>query len=399
MRYKHIINLLSMRDKYHPLRDRLFRKYRFPAITMLMNFIVGGSCFLLLMVAFYGLFSFFYTLDDNTILRISGSMVFIFSFVATIKSIYDFMYSGKDISLLKVLPITKSEILASDFIFFYKKQFLISLYLMSTAMLAILKKNFKINFLIIGILIVIIIPFLAIVFSMILSAIVHIIASKMELKKRHKKLIFKKTDVLSALIIYEIKNLRNFSSLKVEILMQFFFSLALASSSAIMNYKLVSLVIIYPVLSMINISSFSREGQFHIILQALPINVTNRIFAKVIFYLLICISIVIGSFCYTYIRTKELVILLSLIPNIIFIVGLSILCVKAGRNSLNIYWINPQDAFRMNYPILFLGFVIAFFTEVFIFFPDLLFISNSYFGLLLAILLNVMFLVYSIIRK
>lgn len=391
MRIKQVKNLLAMRDSYHPILSRLFRKYRSVAVSIIINGIVGCSCFILLSTVFLGL-SFYYTsIESNQVLYIASGLIFVYSFLITIKTAYAFMYSGKDINLLKTLPITQSEVFACNFVYFYKNQIPFSLYIIASAIYALIKNNFSPKILLEGFFLAFIVPAATILFVMVISTIIHFLSHFFVILSKNKKIKFKKMSSFLSLVKYERKNFSLFSSLKTEILMQWVMSLSFTVIVLKTNLTYLSFISLYPAISMINNSSFSREGEFHNILQTLPIDSKKRIMAKVFFYLLLEIPIFVVCYGIIFAKTKEIIILFLLIPNLLFILNTSLIGLKSNMKNPKTHWTNPQEAFRMNYPVFFGCILLGIITELLAFFPEFILIKNQFIGIVVSILLNFLF--------
>lgn len=391
MRFNQVNNLFAMRDNYHPILSRLFRKYSSPVVSLVMNSIVGCSCFILLSVAFLGLFYFYSTLEKEQIFCIAVSLIIVYSFLSTIKSAYAFMYSGQDVNLLKTLPITKSETLISIFTYFYKNQILFSIYIISSAIYSIIKNDFSLQILLEGILLALIVPAGTIFFVMVLSSFIHSISCLVSISKRNKKLKFQKNTVLSSLIKFEWDNIKLFSSLKTEIIIELVMSAVFTSLAIKTNLKYLALLALYPAISMINVSSFSREGKFHNILQTMPIANRKRIIAKVFFYLTMISPIFVFFYTISYFKIRCLIIPLGLFPNLLFLLNIAMIGVKTDKRNPKTKWTNPQEAFRMNFLVFFGSILIGTITEALIFCPEWLMITNQYLGILGATTFNLIF--------
>ncbi|WP_170861501.1 hypothetical protein [Fibrobacter sp. UWB7] len=396
---RQVINLLAMRDSYHPILSRLFKKYRYPVISIIMNGIVGCSCFILLAVAFLGLSFFYTTVDQDKIIYIACGLIIVYSFLVTVKTAYAFFFSGKDIDLLKTLPITKTEIFASNFVFFYKNQILFSLYIISSAVYSLLRDAFSLEVLLEGLVLAFLIPAITILFVFFLSLIIHFFSQFFTDSRINEKLKFKKRSSFFSLVIYEKKNLLLFASLKTEILLQWVMSIVFTAIAFKVNYKYISFISLYPAISMINVSSFSREGKFHNILQTLPIDNRKRIMAKVTFYMLLVFPVFILCYGTLFAMTRKILILLLLIPNLLFVLNTSLMGVKTDMKNPRIYWTNPQESFRMNFLVFFSCIFLGVVTELLTFYPDLFFIKNQYFAILGGILLNLLVFMILVPRK
>ena len=389
MRIKQLKNLFIMRDSYHPFRTRLFRQYRSTAISVIMNGIVGCSCFILLAVVFLGLSFFYSSIGANQVLYVVCGLIFLYSFLITIKTAYAFMYSRNDINLLKSLPVTHSEIFVCDFFYFYKNQILFSLYITASGIYALIKNNFSLKLLLEGLFLALLMPAATISFVIILSAIIHFFSQNFSISSRNKKIEFRKTESFSSLIKFEKYNLSSFSSLKVEILMQWGMSLVFTVIALKTNFKYLSFISLYPAISMVNNSSFSREGKFHNILQTLPIDYKKRIISKICFYMLLVFPIFLVSYGIIFIMSREIIILLILCPNLLFIINTSLIGLKSDMKNPKTHWTNHQEAFRMNYPIIFINILLLSITELFSFYPELICIKNPYFGIFVATIFNI----------
>lgn len=399
MRIKQVKNLLAMRDSYHPILSRLFRKYRSFAVSFIINGIVGCSCFILLTVAFLGLSFFYSTCASCQVLYIASALIFVYSFLVTIKIAYALMYSGKDIYLLKTLPVTQSEIFTCHFVYFYKNQILFSLYIIASAIYALIKKDISLTILLEGLFLAFVVPAITILFVMIISTIIYFFSHFFIISNRNKKLKFKQTSSFFSLVKYEKRNFLLFSSLKTEIVVQWIMSLAFTVIAFKTNYRYMSFIALYPAISMINISSFSREGEFYKILQTLPINNKKRIMVKVCFYMLLTFPVFIVCYGAIFAMTRKLILLLLLIPNLLFILNTSLIGVKADFKNPKIHWTNPQEAFRMNYLVFFGCILLGIITELMIFYSNLIFIKNRYIGIVGVILLNFLLFLILIPRK
>ena len=399
MRVRQVINLLAMRDGYHPILSRLFKKYRFPVVSIIMNGIVGCSCFILLAVAFLGLSFFYTTVDQYKIIYIASGLIIVYSFLITIKTAYAFLFSGKDMDLLKTLPITKAEIIASHFVYFYKNQIWFSLYIIASAVYTLLRGVFSLGMLFEGLALAFLIPAITILFVFFLSLIIHFFSQFFTISRINKQLKFKKLSSFSSLVIYEKKNLLLFASLKMEILLQWVMSLVFTVAAFKANYKYISFISLYSAISMINVSSFSREGKFYNILQTLPIDDRKRIMAKVVCYMLFAFPIFIVCYVTLFAMTRKILILFLLIPNLLFVLNASLMGVKADMKNPKIYWTNPQDSFKINFLVFFGCIFLGVVTELITFYPDLLFVKNQYFAILGGILLNLLVFMILVPRK
>ena len=386
MNFCRIKKLTAIRDNYHPLINKLFRRYPSKIISVIMNLIVGLCCFVLLAAAFLSLAYFFSGYGNvNKILSVSDGMIFIFCFLTTIKSVYAFLFSGKDLNLLRSLPVTRFEIVASNGIYFYKKQILVSLYLISAALYGLMK--FEPNWLQIAgaILSGLFIPLASISLSFFLAFLIHQSVKRIEILKIHSCLTFSKKPPLLSLLKFEIKNFRRFASLKMEIVMQIVFSVALTICAINFDIRYLAAIAVYPALSMINVSSFSREGEFHNMLETFPIDKVKRFMAKTLFYLLIELPILLICFMMAALKKDDMSILLLLIPSIFFLVSITMVGIKVDCKNPKIHWTNPQEAFQMNFVFLFASLFLGLLTE----FATFMF---GIWGMIAAIVINVFML-------
>ena len=393
MNFLRIKKLMKIRNNYHPLISILFRRYPSKVVSIMVNSVVGICCLILLAFAFLGLDDFLSGYGNiEKIVSISGRIIFVFCFLATIRSAYSFLYSGSDIDFLKTLPTTQSEIITSNFIYFLKRQLPVSLFFI-LATLSALEKYEPSFFLILGIILLgFLIPLIAISLSFILCFIIHLIAQKTAHTNINQPLSFSKSSTLFSLVKFEIRNFKRFPSLKTEIIMQWFVSAVFTFSAINSDVRWLAAVAIYPALSMVNISSFSREGSFHDMLETLPIKTSDRFLAKTVFYFLIVLTILLVCFAITALKNENLEILLSLIPSICFLTNITIIGIKIDSRMPKIHWTNPQDAFRMNLPFLFGSILLGVLTE------GATFIFGLY-GTVFAIVANVCILSLTLKRK
>ena len=400
MRVKQIKNLLAMRNQYHPILSRLFRKYNYFVISLFMNAIVGASCCLLLAVAFFGLQSFFSTLENaNKILLMCSVLSLSFSFIFTIRTVYSFLYSGKDTNLLRTLPVTRSEVVFSNILYFYKKHIIVSIYLFAAAVVAILKTTSDFSVFFVSIVSAVFVPLVAIFLAVFFAFVSNILSRSIESKKRLRKLYFKKHEALNSLVRYEFRNLSQFSSLKVEIIMQIFSFVAFTFVSAVSSPRFLAALVVYPALGMINVSSFSREGDFHNILETLPISDKKRFLSKIIFYSIIILPLFFAIFLFASYKTKDFSIILKILPVILFVVNISFLGLKADRKNPKTHWTNPQEAFRMNFPVFFASIFIGVVTAASLFFPEFVFLKNEAIGFLFSVVFNLFFFAITFLRR
>lgn len=374
---------MVIRDNYHPFINKLFRKYSSKIISLIMNLIVGMCCFILLAFAFLGLAYFLSGYGNvNKILSISGWMIFIFCFLTTIKTAYSFLYCGKDLNFLRTLPVTRLEIIASNVIYFYRKQVLVSLFFTSAALYGLMKFEPSCFQVVNGVLLGLIIPLIAIFLSILLAFLVHLLEKRKKVIKNRSGLVFLRNSVLVSLLKFEIENFRRFASLKMEIVLQLFCSAAFTLSAIKNNTIYLAFVVLYPALSMVNVSSFSREGELHNMLETLPIEKKNRIMAKVVFYLLIELPILLICFLLVSLKKNDMSILLQLIPGIFFLVNITMVGIKVGSENPKIHWTNPQDAFQMNFVLLLGSLLFGLLIESMTFLLD-------FWGVFVALVINV----------
>ena len=395
MRFRQIKNLLSIRNSYHPILSKLFRKYGRPVQNVVINVFVGVCCIFLLFVAFLGLQYFFSTISGvGKMLLVCSLFSFSFSLFITIRSVYSFLYSGKDSDLLKTLPVTRGEIVLANVLYFYKKQIFVSFYLFASAMLPMLKETKFFSICVACVIAAIVFPLMAILVSVIFSFIAKNIEMKFDAAKRWGKLYFQKDTCLHSLVKYEFRNLLSFSSLKFELLSQLFCFVCFVFISINRDIRFLGLLLIFPAISMINISSFSREGDFHSVLESLPISGKKRILAKVIFYCVITLPLFAASFIFIAYTKNEYSLLLKLLPITLFVINTSLLGVTKGKQNLNVRWTNPQEAFRLDLFVIVINLLLGFVTSFTIFF-----IKDESIGIICATVLNISFFVLKLIME
>lgn len=400
MRIKQIKNLLAMRNQYHPILSRLFRKYNHFVISIFMNTIVGASCLLLLAVAFFGLQTFFATIKNTKkILLMCSALSLSVSFIFTIRTVYSFLYSGKDTNLLRTLPVTRSEVVCSNILYFYKNHIVVSIYLFAAAVAATLRATSDFFTILVSFVSALFVPLVAIFLALFVAFVSNKLSKIVESKKRLKKLYFKKHESLNSLVRYEFRNLSQFSSLKIEIIMLIFSFAAFTFVSVVSNPRFLAVLVVYPALGMINVSSFSREGDFHNILETLPISEKKRFLSKIIFYSIIILPLFFASFLFASYKTNDFSIILKILPVILFVVNISFLGLKADRKNPKIHWTNPQEAFRMNFPVFFAGIFVGAVTAASLFFPEFVFLKNGTIGFLFSIVFNLCFFTMTLLRK
>lgn len=387
MRIHQIKNLLAIRNNYHPLLSSIFRNNE-NKFFILFTLIITILSFLIVICALFFILLLFFQQKDINILLSSSELVFLSSFLLTLKSAYNYLYSGADQNLLKVLPVQRNEIVLANIIHFYLNQLLISLFIFSAAFFA--NKSSNITFIAIGVFLLVIIPFIAILFSIFLSSFIYYIKTSIKRKSQVKCLSFHKKSTIFSLTIVEYKCLFQFSSLILEIISFVFLYTCIFFLAINRNYKFIGIMLLFPSISMINISSFSREGAYHNNLESFPISDTIRIFSKILFFFVLYFPLHSFYYLLAFFNLHNIIILLALIPSSILFINTALINLAYDRKTIKIGWTNPQEAIQLNIPILLNGLFLGTITAIFLFSPDLFFITPSV-GLIFSILLNLSF--------
>ena len=207
-----------------------------------------------------------------------------------------------------------------------------------------------------------------------------------------KGLFYNKQSTFISLMHFERICIFQFSSLLIEYISFIFLYICVLFLSINRNYQLLGIILLFPATSVLNISSFSREGSYHNILETFPIPDKVRILSKALFFYLIHLPLLLISFFFVFFVTHNVIILLALIPTSTLFINTALLGIGFDKKIPNTDWTNPHEAIRINIPILLLSFLLDAITAIFIFLPNLVFISPSG-GLIIATLFSIFLLI------
>lgn len=394
MRIRQIRNLLSIRNNYHPFLNTIFRNYG-NSIVNLFVYLIAIISGLVVLAGFFFLLLFFFNQSGINIFYTSSKLVFMYSLLFTLRAAYSYLYSGADQNILKALPIKRNEIIVANIIYFYRNQLFISFFVFTTAFVAHSKLN--VPLMVLGLLLFLIVPLSGILLSLFLSSIFFSIRCSIKKDNLGKKLIYNKQSVLISLIRFERICLFQFSSLLIEYISFIFLYICIIFAAINRNYKLLGIILLFPAMSVMNISSFSREGTYHNNFETFPISDRVRVFSKALFFYSIHSPFLLICFFLLFFVIHNVFVILALIPSSILFINIALSGICYDKKTPMIDWTNPQEAIRLNIPLLLFSLLLGAITALFIFLPDLVFISSST-GLIIATLFNILFFI-ALLRK
>ncbi|MBO7431188.1 MAG: hypothetical protein J6U56_09315 [Spirochaetia bacterium] len=371
--------------------NKLFKTYKSKTITLIINSLMGLNYIFLLSALSIGLYFFFSIKEGTEILLSSSKLVLLSSIIFTTRSAYNILYSGSDQALLKALPVHRNEIIIANTIYYYSSQIIISLYIFTVAFLA--NGSFNLQFTIIFILFIIIVPLIGIILSFFLSCVIHLIISHIKKNEQKKNLFYIKKSLLFSLILYERNNFFLFSLLITEFVSFIFLYIYILFISLRTNITIIETLLIFPAITMINISSFSREGSYHNTLESFPIPKKTRILSKALFFYILHLPLLFICFFVTSLKSNNNLFLLTLIPTSILFINTALFGLAHDKKAPKIDWTNPKEVFQINLPHLFLNIFLGICTALPIFHSDLLNISPIT-GLLTAIIFNLVIFIF-----
>ena len=374
-------------DKRHPLLSRLFRRYsNSSAVNFMFNFIVGISVVFLLSLALYGTVAYFIALADSfSILKQCSVFLVTGTLFVTVRQQCDFLdEKSKDNEVLQVLPIKKSEIILALQCHLYKNTLPLILFFLLAFIISTVSVRTALCSVLLGTILCFLAPILGLLGSFAIG--VFISKSMRNLQDKHlvHPVIFKEKNLIWTLVSFEFRNLLKFPSLITELIMQVVFCVSILYCSVMINPKLIVCVILFNALSMINVSSFSREGKFHDMLDTIPIKASVRVSSKSLFYFLLSLPCLLISFIIVFVIYPNSEIFF-LIPCCLNIWAVSECGLFHSRKNETVNWSTIQEVFKIDYQCLFVSIGLSLVTVYF------LIANNNLIGMLSSIIINVVF--------